>query len=307
LKEVSRLLNLTTDSFSGFCSGVSFITGQFFSDTAKVNNRFNKISKVNTLSDYNATKFTWDVEEMLGAVQLYQFSGHLTTVQQGWNTQINNFKNQNNALNYGLIKGYVKEVAQDFYDEQTDDSLNVLGIYLTFDLNRKLGGHDVFPIEVTRAFMKVADIDTITIMDPKFPQEEIQLVVNYDVPRIDAHDFNGNHLYFVATASLSGSLGEVDITKNAQLSAQRLAVVKQNHSKANKSPSTIYPNGVCDYKIENIDKPSEIIELTNSQFSNGFVAVFVQHIFNSDHLPDVLASTENLNIKTSLTRCSDLH
>ena len=144
-------------------------------------------------------------------------------------------------------------------------------------------------------------------MDPNFPQEEIQLVVKYDVPRIDAYDLAGNHLYWVVTASLSGSLGEVDISKNAQLSTHRPAVVKQNHQKANKFPSTIYTRGLCDYKIENLDKPSEVIEVTNNTFSNGFSSVFVQHIFNSDHLPDVLTSTENLNIKTSLTGCSDVH
>ena len=32
LNEIGNWLNLTTDSFSGFCSGISFITGQHFSD-----------------------------------------------------------------------------------------------------------------------------------------------------------------------------------------------------------------------------------------------------------------------------------
>ena len=73
-----------------------------------------------------------DVEEMLGAVQLYQFSGHLSNVQQGWNNQIWNWENAQETSNYNNIKSYVKEMAQDFYDEQTEDSLNVLGIYLSF-------------------------------------------------------------------------------------------------------------------------------------------------------------------------------
>lgn len=307
LNEVGKWLNLTTDSFGGFCSGISFITGQHFTDTNRVNTRFPLIPQVSTLNDYNATKFSMDVEEMLGAVQLYQFSNHLSHIQQGWSDQIDNFENQHDAVNYALIKQYTKELAQDFYDVQAKDSLNVLGIYLTFDVTQPLGGHDVFPIEVSRPFDRSLDVDTITIMDPNFPQQEVHLVVKYDVPRIDAYNLFGSHLYFVATASLSGNLGEVDITKNAQLAAQRPAVVKQNHQKANQNPSTIFTRGLCDYKIENLDKPSEIIELVDDKFTNGIPSVYIQQIFNSDHLPDVLTSTQNLNIKSTISGCTDVH
>jgi hypothetical protein len=172
---------------------------------------------------------------------------------------------------------------------------------------RPLGGHDVFPFELTRPFSKVINVDTVTIMDPNFPQEDIHLVVDYSGQRMDAYDLGGSHLYWVVTASLSGSLGEIDMSKFAQIKPKKPGVVKQYHAKTNLHPGTIYTSEVCDYKIENLDKPSEIIEVKDDKFTNGFSTVFAQYILNSDHLPDVLTSTQSLNIKTSLTRCTDRH
>ena len=306
--EAIKWLSISSDSFQGFCNGISGMTGQYFADTQSVYKRFPLIPSGNTLSDYNLPnrKFDLRFRESLGALQFYQMSKHFKPVFKKWERQIDLFYDNRDDEHMGNVKTMLSDMATDFYDTSAVDSLNVLFEWLQFSGNNP-GGHAVFPYKINRRLNVETPIDTVFVMDPNFPQMPVRLVFNYKINRGRAYDSSGRFIYFVWTAGPGGSLAEINISSRARLRPKRSDVVPDKHMKSSLEEASINTFGICDYLIENVDKASEKIELTGGKFTKSFADVTAEYIMNSDDLPDVLSSSKPLNIKSTITGCSSLH
>ena len=285
--------------FNGFCSGISIMTGQHFSDTGVVYHRMTKIPHRSDLNSYTGNAFNQDMREALGALQLYQNSSHLYNYYLDWDYHVQLAEAGQRQQVFKDLRGYVKELSQDFYD-QDKDSLNVFGIFLSFG-NEYPGGHDIFPYKLSRPFERGWNADTLQVMDPNFPGMDCDIVIEYDSLLAFGYLF-GALEYRVWCGTISGSLADFNMAQEADLSSPVLRYPKSNHMKATNYGTSLITAGVCDYEILNQDKPSEKISLDETGIQNSIPGVFRQMIMNSDNIPEAWHSRDELKTQNDSHR-----
>lgn len=305
MTEALKWFLISSDSFLGFCNGISGMTGQLLRDTQSVYQRFPLIKRGSTMADYNLTnnKFDLTFRESLGALQFYQLSGHFRPVSNAWGRQVKYYQDGQNAIGFPKIKDYVTDIAQDFYDTSSVDSLNVLFIFLSFFQNANPGGHAIFPYKVHRRLNVEHPVDTVYVMDPNFPQQPIKLALFYNEYYGWAFDTSNNWQYNILTAGKGGNFSQIAIPNRAQLRQSRKEGIKDKHAKASTDAYSIATNGLCDFTVENVDNASEKLELKDGKYTSTISTIQEDYIMNSDDIPDVLNGSTPIKIKATLSGC----
>lgn len=304
-----KWMALSGDSFAGYCNGISMMTAQHFGDTQTVYKRFPFIQKSNSLSGYNFTNRTFDLrfKESLGALQLYYNSAHFKSIRENWSKQIDLFYDYKDEENISNMLKYVREFSHDFYDTSAVDSLNVMYIYLTYSSPSRAGAHAVFPYKVHRSMNSRNQVDTVFVMEPNYPQEPIRLAFDKNKKTGRAYNSKGMLIYKVLTMCIGGNMAEINISERARLRNKDVGKDNSSHKKSSTESATIHTFGLCDYEIENLDNPGESIKKEGDSLENTFTDLLPDLMFNSDAYPDVYTASQPVNIKSTISGCSDAH
>jgi hypothetical protein len=310
LSSLHKWSMVSDGEFGGWCYGITAFMNQHFSNPEVLYERFPSIPKEDQADAYKDGTMPFDVDEAIGAMQFYQFSQHMSYEAGLYSNNVRLMyaalqgDQEAEAIQQRSIRNSVSVIGKAMSAEKGQQAYHGMGIYLVFP-NGSEGGHAVFPVKVSKPLEQNQGYDTVTVVDPNYPNTYIHIVCDYDNNTYRALNDFGNEEFRVFALATDGPLVNLNIGENADTDRKSKVKKPGELNKFEGRVNQIMVGSLCDYTVTNVGNASEKITYSNGSYSQDYENAYVEFVRNSDKNPDILTFEKELNEKVEITGCDN--
>lgn len=288
-------LERSNNQFDGYCFGMSIFALQNLSNPSLLLDRFPSYYTPEQ-NGVNYTPTNIFFREMLAALQLQQIGNVFSDVWSDQSVLRSAFSDNNLSALGELMRPKVYDVIEGVKTGSPDSSY-ILSFYIT---GSSPGYHAVMPFKVTRKIFLGISGDTIHCVDPNYPLQVLKVYVDYGNGQSKGF-VNGNQVYSIGFVYNSSYLK--NILPEYQVDFREEEIMTSPKSLG---PSATFLNTerLCDFTMENIDNPSEFINVNGNDYSSSWPGIGTYFKMDQDDKLDHIIGQGDINVETNINACS---